>query len=213
MLDRREMLKHIGAGLTFSIGLTPFKALALDSVTMPFDNGERPLVKYPQKRPMIGITSRPPQLETPFSVFNEGPITPNDAFFVRYHLADIPLNIDPDTFTLEIKGKVDRPLKLSLKDIKKMKQTEIVAVNQCSGNSRGFVNPRVAGGQLGHGAMGNARWRGVSLKTVLDQAGVQHGAKQVVFGAWTAPSATRRRILPRRLTSITHATARSCWPI
>lgn len=187
MLDRREMLKHIGAGLTLSIGLTPFKALALDSVTMPFDNGERPLVKYPQKRPMIGITSRPPQLETPFSVFNEGPITPNDAFFVRYHLADIPLNIDPDTFTLEIKGKVDRPLKLSLKDIKKMKQTEIVAVNQCSGNSRGFVNPRVAGGQLGHGAMGNARWRGVSLKTVLDQAGVQHGAKQVVFGGMDGP--------------------------
>ncbi|OPH83887.1 molybdopterin-dependent oxidoreductase [Nitrobacter vulgaris] len=187
MLDRREMLKRIGAGLTLSIGLTPFKALALDSVTMPFDNGERPLVKYPQKRPMIGITSRPPQLETPFSVFNEGPITPNDAFFVRYHLADIPLNIDPDTFTLEIKGKVDRPLKLSLKDIKKMKQTEIVAVNQCSGNSRGFVNPRVAGGQLGHGAMGNARWRGVSLKTLLDQAGVQHDAKQVVFGGMDGP--------------------------
>jgi len=191
MLDRREMLKRIGAGLTLSIGLTPFKALALDSVTMPFDNGERPLVKYPQKRPMIGITSRPPQLETPFSVFNEGPITPNDAFFVRYHLADIPLNIDPDTFTLEIKGKVDRPLKLSLKDIKKMKQTEIVAVNQCSGNSRGFVNPRVAGGQLGHGAMGNARWRGVSLKTVLDQAGVQHDAKQVVFGGMDGPVSDR----------------------
>lgn len=187
MLDRRDMLKRIGAGLTLSIGLTPFKALALDSVTMPFDNGERPLVKYPQKRPMIGITSRPPQLETPFSVFNEGPITPNDAFFVRYHLADIPLNIDPDTFTLEIKGKVDRPIKLSLKDIKKMKQTEIVAVNQCSGNSRGFVNPRVAGGQLGHGAMGNARWRGVSLKTLLDQAGVQHDAKQVVFGGMDGP--------------------------
>jgi sulfite dehydrogenase len=191
MLDRREMLKRISAGLTLSIGLTPFKALALDSATMPFDNGERPLVKYPQKRPMIGITSRPPQLETPFSVFNEGPITPNDAFFVRYHLADIPLNIDPDTFTLEIKGKVDRPLKLSLKDIKKMKQTEIVAVNQCSGNSRGFVNPRVAGGQLGHGAMGNARWRGVSLKTVLDQAGVQHDAKQVVFGGMDGPVSDR----------------------
>lgn len=187
VLDRRDILKHIGAGLTLGVGLSPFKALALDSVTMPFDNGERPLVKYPQKRPMIGITSRPPQLETPFSVFNEGPITPNDAFFVRYHLADIPLDIDPDTFTLEIKGKVDRPLKLSLKDIKKMKQTEIVAVNQCSGNSRGFVNPRVAGGQLGHGAMGNARWRGVSLKTLLDQAGVQHGAKQVVFGGRDGP--------------------------
>ena len=45
---------------------------------------------------------------------------------------------------------------------------EIVAVNQCSGNSRGFSNPRVAGGQLGNGAMGNARWRGARLKDVLD---------------------------------------------
>lgn len=191
MLDRRDMLKRIGAGLALGVGLPIFKALAIDGVTMPFDNGERPLVKYPQKRPMIGITSRPPQLETPFSVFNEGPITPNDAFFVRYHLADIPLRIDPDTFTLSIKGKVDRSLSLSLKDIKKMKQTEVVAVNQCSGNSRGFFNPRVAGGQLGHGAMGNARWRGVALKTVLDQAGVQRGAKQVVFGGMDGPVSDR----------------------
>jgi DMSO/TMAO reductase YedYZ molybdopterin-dependent catalytic subunit len=189
MLDRREMLKRVGAGLALgaTASLSPFKAFALDSVTLPFDNGERPLVKYPQKRLMIGLTSRPPQLETPFSVFNEGPITPNDAFFVRYHLAGLPLDIDPDTFTLEVKGKVDHPLKLSLKDIKKMKATEIVAVNQCSGNSRGFSNPRVAGGQSGNGAMGNARWRGVPLRTVLDQAGVQQGAKQVVFNGMDGP--------------------------
>src|ERR1700712_1910152 len=117
MLDRREMMKRAGM-VALATGLGSFKALALDSVTLPFDNGERPLVKYPQKRPMIGQTSRPPQLETPFSVFNENIITPNDAFFVRYHLADIPLDIDPDKFTVEVKGKVDRPLKLSLQDIK-----------------------------------------------------------------------------------------------
>ena len=40
----------------------------------------------------------------------------------------------------------------------------MVAVNQCSGNSRGFFEPRVAGGQLANGAMGNARWTGVPLK-------------------------------------------------
>src|SRR3954463_2257010 len=116
MLDRREMMKRAGMA-ALATGLGSAKAFAPHSVTVPFDNGERPLVKYPQKRPMIGLTSRPPQLETPFSVFNEGVITPNDAFFVRYRLADVPLNIDPDTFALEIKGKVDRPLKLSLKEI------------------------------------------------------------------------------------------------
>jgi DMSO/TMAO reductase YedYZ molybdopterin-dependent catalytic subunit len=186
MLDRRELMKRAGmAALATSFAST--RAFARDTVKLPFDNGERPLVTYPQKRPMIGLTSRPPQLETPFSVFNDGPITPNNAFFVRYHLADIPLNIDPDTFTLEVKGKVDRPLKLSLKDIRKLKAVELVAVNQCSGNSRGFFEPRVAGGQLGNGAMGNARWHGVPLKTVLDMAGVQTGARQVSFGGLDGP--------------------------
>ncbi|MCP1842275.1 sulfite dehydrogenase [Bradyrhizobium sp. USDA 4524] len=186
MLDRRDLMKRAGLAALVT-GLGSRGALALDTVTLPFGNGERPLVRYPQKRPMIGLTARPPQLETPFAVFNDGPITPNNAFFVRYHLADLPYNLDPDKFTLEIKGKVDKPLKLSLKDIRKLKATDIVAVNQCSGNSRGFFSPRVAGGQLGNGAMGCARWHGVPLKTVLDMAGVQAGAKQLTFNGMDGP--------------------------
>jgi len=189
MIDRRTFMKHSGAAIAaVSAGIASPSVRALAATTaLPFDNGDRPLVKYPQKRPMIGLTSRPPQLETPFSVFNTNVITPNDAFFVRYHLADVPLNIDPATFSLEIKGKVDRPAKLSLSDLKKMPAIEIVAVNQCSGNSRGFFNPRVAGGQLGNGAMGNARWRGVPLKAVLEKAGVQSGARQVTFNGMDGP--------------------------
>jgi sulfite dehydrogenase len=189
MIDRRSLMKHSGVALAaLGAGLTSSSLRALAATAaLPFENGERPLVKYPQKRPMIGLTARPPQLETPFSVFNANVITPNDAFFVRYHLADVPLTIDPDAFSLEIKGKVDRVTKLSLADIKKMPSIDIVAVNQCSGNSRGFSNPRVAGGQLGNGAMGNARWRGVSLKAVLDMAGVQLGARQVTFKGMDGP--------------------------
>jgi sulfite dehydrogenase len=182
MLDRRDLMRRAGLAALVT-GLGSRGALALDTVTLPFDNGERPLVRYPQKRPMIGLTSRPPQLETPFAIFNDGPLTPNNAFFVRYHLAGIPYDLDPDKFTLEIKGKVDKPLK----DIRKLKPIELVAVNQCSGNSRGFFNPRVAGGQLGNGAMGCARWHGVPLKTVLDMAGVQAGAKQVTFNGMDGP--------------------------
>lgn len=188
MMDRRRILK--GGALMLAggaIGGSTLAGLAAETVTLPFENGERPLVIYPQKRPMIGLTSRPPQLETPFAVFNENVITPNDAFFVRYHLADIPYDLDPETFNLAIKGKVDKPLKLSLADLKTMPSVELVAVNQCSGNSRGFMTPRVAGGQLGNGAMGNARWTGVSLKSVLDLAGVQGGAKQVVFAGMDGP--------------------------
>lgn len=150
------------------------------TVELPFANGSRRLVTFPGKRPLILLTHRPPQLETPFAVFNEGLLTPNDAFFVRYHLSGIPTEIDPATFRLEVKGLVKTPLSLSLDDLKKMEQVEVTAVNQCSGNSRGFFNPRVNGGQLGNGAMGNAVWRGVRLKDVLTKAGVAEGSKHVV---------------------------------
>src|SRR5262249_36968496 len=68
-----------------------------------------------------------------------------------------------------------------------MKATEIVAVNQCSGNSRGFSNPRVAGGQLGNGAMGNARWKGARLRDLLKQAGLASGVRQVSFNGLDSP--------------------------
>jgi len=192
-MNRRTVLQagaaiFAGGG---ALGGSTLASFAAQTMTLPFDNGERPIVKFPQKRPMIGLTSRPPQLETPFAVFNEGAITPNDAFFVRYHLAGLPLDIDPDKFAVEIKGKVDKPAKLSLAEIRKMPAVEIVAVNQCSGNSRGFFTPRVAGGQSGNGAMGNARWKGVPLKAVLDRAGVQAGAKQAVFGGMDGPASDR----------------------
>jgi sulfite dehydrogenase len=188
MLDRRQFIKGAGslAGALAGAKLLGERAWA-QPVAQPFANGARTLVQYPQKRPLIKLTERPPQLETPFAVFDEGPITPNDAFFVRYHLADIPREIDPETFRLEVDGKVKSPLSLSLTDLKAMRATEVVAVNQCSGNSRGFFEPRVAGGQLGNGAMGNARWKGVPLKAVLDKAGVQAGARQVVLQGLDKP--------------------------
>jgi DMSO/TMAO reductase YedYZ molybdopterin-dependent catalytic subunit len=163
-------------------------SMAAEMVDLGFGNGERPLVRYPQKRPLIRLTTRPPQLETPFSVFNEGVITPNDAFFVRYHLTNSPPPesvLRPETFRVEIKGNVKTALRLSMEELRKFEPVEVVAVNQCSGNSRGFSEPRVPGGQLGHGAMGNARWKGVRLKDVLEKAGVGSGARQVTFdGRW-----------------------------
>jgi DMSO/TMAO reductase YedYZ molybdopterin-dependent catalytic subunit len=151
-------------------------------------DGPRQLVRYPGKRPLIRVTARPPHLETPFSVFNEGPITANDAFFVRYHLANIPLSIDPATYRVAVKGLVSSPLSLSLAELKTLAEpVEVIAVNQCSGNSRGFSAPRVFGAQLANGAMGNARWVGVPLRKVLEKAGVGSGARQVTFNGLDAP--------------------------
>lgn len=186
-VTRRCALKGIGIGAVQTV-LGSRIAMANDKIQLPFENGERDLVQYPQKRPLIRLTSRPPQLETPFSVFNASVITPNDAFFVRYHLADIPLEIDPVGYRLKISGKVSQPLDLSLTSLKSdFESAEVVAVNQCSGNSRGFFKPRVPGGQLGNGAMGNARWRGVRLKDLLNKAGVAAGAKQVLFDGLDRP--------------------------
>ncbi len=187
--SRRRVLRD---AVALALAASPLASIANAAEDNPeevtFAAGPRPLVQYPQKRPLTLVTTRPPHLETPFAVFNEGPITPNDAFFVRYHLANFPTSIDPDTYRLAIKGAVDRPLSLSLAELKQLAEPiEVVAVNQCSGNSRGFSMPRVFGAQLGNGSMGNARWRGVALKTVLQHAGVKADARQVTFRGLDKP--------------------------
>jgi sulfite dehydrogenase (cytochrome) subunit A len=183
---RRRLLRALGVGGL--LGAPALRSFAADTYTLPFGNGERVLAQFPQKRPLIVVTSRPPQLETPFEVYNDGVVTPNDAFFVRYHLAGIPTNIDPAAYRISVKGKVATPLSLSLAELRQMDAIEYYAVNQCSGNSRAFFEPRVAGGQLGNGAMGNAKWRGVPLKAVLAKAGVQDGARQVKFDGLDGPT-------------------------
>jgi len=152
-------------------------------VELPFENGRRELVSYfPQKGTMILQRTRPPLLETPFEVFDQGVFTPNDRFFVRWHLANVPTVVNPAEFRLKIHGHVAQPFVVSLDElVRNFRPVEIAAVNQCSGNSRGFFSPRVPGGQWANGAMGNALWRGVSLKEVLDRAGVRAGARQVRF--------------------------------
>ena len=192
-INRRRFLKLASTyviGSAIAQRLLATHALA-DSVTLPFENGERELIAYPQKTALMRLTSRPPQLETPFCIFNESVITPNDAFFVRYHLSGIPTEIDPANYRINIHGLVSTPLSLSLADLKQIADpVDLIAVNQCSGNSRGFFSPRVPGGQLGNGAMGNARWTGIPLNKILKKAGLLKGAKQVSFkGLDTAPLA------------------------
>ena len=183
---RREFIRAGGlmlAAASVASGAEPDTAEGVS-----FADGPRPLVSYPGKRPLIRVTTRPPHLETPFTAFNEGPLTANDAFFVRYHLAGIPLSIDPATYRLSVSGVVRTPLSLSLTDLQHLAEpVEVVAVNQCSGNSRGFFTPRVFGAQLANGSMGNARWTGVPLRKVLEKAGVSPGARQVVFDGLDKP--------------------------
>ena len=182
---RRRLLAG-GAGALAAAGLGALSRTALAqaaTVELPIANGRRNMVAFPEKRPLIVLTTRPPQLETPFEIFNEGPITPNDAFFVRYHNAGVPTSIDGDKHVIRIGGNaVGKPFELTVSELRsQFKPIEYLAVNQCSGNSRGLFAPRVTGGQLTNGAMGNARWVGVPLKDVLARAELKNTARQVTF--------------------------------
>ncbi len=184
---RRAALRLGLAGL----GLAATRARAAETqVRLPLAGGPdgRALTEaFPQKGAMILQRTRPPLLETPFEVFDQGLFTPNDRFFVRWHWAVIPEAVDVTSFRLAVDGHVNAAQSLTLQDLLAMPRVELAAVNQCSGNSRGFFAPRVAGGQWANGAMGNAKWVGVRLRDVLDRAGVKPGAQRVRFAGLDDP--------------------------
>jgi DMSO/TMAO reductase YedYZ molybdopterin-dependent catalytic subunit len=184
---RRQFLGGAGAA-TLALTSAPALADTVVKLLLPGGPDERPMTTaFPQKGALILQRTRPPLLETPFEVFDQSVLTPNDRFFVRWHWAVIPTAVDVDTFRLTVHGHVNQTLSLSLNDILALPRVELVAINQCSGNSRGYFQPRVPGGEWSHGAMGNARWTGVRLKDVLDRAGVKAGAIQVRFDGMDEP--------------------------
>jgi sulfite dehydrogenase (cytochrome) subunit A len=184
-------------------GWTPDFAWA-DSPASASQPGTQTLVRYPQKTDLILLTDRPPQLETPLRYFATD-LTPNDAFFVRWHLSGIPTTVDLQTFRLEVGGQVNKPMSLSLSELRsKFEPVTMVALAQCAGNFRSMFEPRVAGGQWGAGAMGNARWKGARLKDVLNAAGVKPGAVQVGLRGLDVPPMPATPVFQKSL-AIDHA--------
>src|ERR1700684_2721891 len=185
--NRRRFLQSAGA-LGALIAAAPALADSAVKLDLPGGPDIRALTtSFPQKEQMILQRTRPPLLETPFAVFDRGVFTPNDQFFVRWHWASIPDQVDVATFKLTIRGHVTQQITLSMEDVLALPRVEMAAVNQCSGNSRGLFQPRVPGGQWENGAMGNAKWTGVRLRDVLDRAGVKAGAVAVRFNGLDEP--------------------------
>src|SRR5262249_30690207 len=140
----------------------------------------------PGKKPLIKLSYRPPNYETPIEYFRSV-ITPNDAFFVRYHLTDIP-EVDAASWKLKVGGAgANGAIEIGLEDLRRFPASEVVAVCQCSGNRRGLVQPHVPGVEWGYGAMGCARWKGARLKDVLDRVGVKKEAVEIVFDGADGP--------------------------
>ncbi len=144
-------------------------------------------VKAIGKKEMILRSERPYNLETPQKYFRLD-YTPNNEFFVRWHLANLPQSIDIDTFRLRIHGFVTNPLELSFVDLKsKFHPVTYAALAVCAGNSRSQFSPGVPGVQWTNGAMGNAKWTGITLKELLEAAGIKKGALEVAFNGMDEP--------------------------
>lgn len=192
MISRRATL---AGGVLALAGTSPLGrfALAAGQSFLPSGLSEgvyntAKLEALPGKKPLIRLSARPPNYETPLSYFTSD-FTPNEAFFVRYHLAGIPEEIDADRWKLKVGGEgVERPLELSLGDLRSnFEPATMAAVCQCSGNRRGFSEPHVAGVQWGLGAVGNAMWKGVRLKDVLARAKVRPETVEIVVNGADGP--------------------------
>ena len=191
MITRRSLLEAagtgailVGAGHALSrtfVSQAEAQAAALN-LPLQLPEGmrrEAVLDALPGKKPLIKLSYRPPNYETPVELLQTA-ITPNDAFFVRYHLADIP-EVEAEVWRLSISGDgANGEVTLSLDELKQLPAIEVAAVCQCSGNRRGLFEPHVPGVEWGYGAMGCARWKGARLKDVLDRAGLKKEAIEIV---------------------------------
>ena len=190
MEKRREFLKGLAGGLAVAGGaiLTPAWAKTAEKLTVtPSDLtanniNASTLETLPGKKPLIKRTFRAPNYETPVAYFNEV-FTPNDAFFVRWHLNNIPDDLSANSWRLKIGGdSVQNAMEITLDNLKNdYEHVELAALCLCSGNRRGLSLPHVAGVEWSYGAMGNALWKGVRLKDILNKAGIKKEALEVAF--------------------------------
>jgi DMSO/TMAO reductase YedYZ molybdopterin-dependent catalytic subunit len=157
---RRDMLRGTftaAAGLSV-IGLPDWAlpALAQGETIVPFTDA-------PPTFPNPGPVNRQYDIRT-----IDGPFTPADRFFTTQHYGH-PV-VEPATFRLKVSGQFNKPMSLSLDELRKIGSTELIAGFECSGNRRPL-----------QGLSSNGRWTGVPLRAVLDRAGLKPQAREIVF--------------------------------
>ena len=191
-MSRRQFLKA-SAGSMLLAGASRWlpsagAAIDIEPATLPAGTLESAqLGSLTGKLPLIKKSFRPPNFETPVNYFKDV-FTPNNAFFVRYHLAGIP-EVEAAKWKLTIGGEsVEKPFEIGYENLMTdFDVVEVPAVCMCSGYRRGFSQPHVTGVQWGHGAIGNAKWRGVRLRDVLNKAGLKKDAVEIVYGGADSP--------------------------
>ena len=157
--SRREVLKG-------SLALAGLGMFGVPAWALPPPQGET-LVPFTDLPDTITLERAPDRRIIDVRMI-DGVFTPRDQFFTTQHYGHP--EIDLASYRLRVSGLVDRPLSLSMDDLRAMPRRELVFGFECSGN-RGPLN----------GLSSNGRWTGVSLETVLQQAGVQSEAREFVF--------------------------------
>jgi DMSO/TMAO reductase YedYZ molybdopterin-dependent catalytic subunit len=117
--------------------------------------------------------------ETSIPALLGGVVVPNAHFYVRNHF-QIP-KLDADSFRLAVGGLVERPLSLTLRDLRNMRSQTLFVTLECAGNGRTLFHPPIEGEKWNLGAVSTAEWTGVPLAEVLDRAGVRTSAREVLF--------------------------------
>ena len=123
--------------------------------------------------------AHPLNCETSLPALVGGVVMPNARFYVRNHF-QIP-NLDPASFKLSVGGLVDRPLSVTLRDLQNMRSQTLVVTLECAGNGRTLFDRPTEGEEWALGAVSTAEWTGVPLLEILDRAGVQPAAQEVLF--------------------------------
>lgn len=186
-MKRRAVLMGTSAALVSGLRTASAQNAAIDLGLPSGTREEAVMDTLPGKKPLIKLTYRPPNYESPLAAFTSQ-LTPNDQFFVRYHLSQLPDRASLANWSLAIGGDAaGKQIQLSLADLQRLPQHNVVAVCQCSGNRRGLSNPHVPGVQWGVGAMGCALWRGPRLRDVLALAGIGSNAVEIAFRGADGP--------------------------
>lgn len=174
--DRRGFLG--GAGLTTMAALLgasiPF-ARNMPAGLIPAAFAAEGEFVIPGKEGLRVLNDRPLNAETPPHLLDD-PITPTERHFIRNH-GITPEKTDPEGWTLTVDGEVEKPLKLTVADLRKNFEVVTYALQlECAGNGRAFFDPPVSGNQWTWGGVGCALWTGVRLADVLKAAGVKPSA-------------------------------------
>ena len=160
-VTRRDLLQRLFAtSVALEFGGLPLAVLAQGESVVPFTD------IAPPAPPAAGAPVAPPRFD-PKNLTNF--IVSNEEFFAVSHYG-MPV-VDQATYKLRVTGLVERPLELTLADLRKRPRVEHAVGFECSGNNNTRGNPLV----------GNARWAGAALAPILKEAGLKANAREIVF--------------------------------